>query len=156
MGKLVTFLTMLMMIDLMFIVTGQLCNSGDACSFTSIIFAMMINPSTSTLSTWFTAIIGNIGDLLAGSSTSGGMGSLLGYLAAGAGIAVTVGSLIFGVKNDAVLFATTGIALSLLVGDFVNIYAYLYSGNPVVATIIMSPITVLYVFTCLEWLRGKD
>lgn len=148
-----TYLAILIMMDLLFIVTGQLCNDGGQCSFTSVIFSMAMNPSLSVLSNWFSTIIGNINDVLSGSSTSGGIGSLLGYLAT---TAVAVGSLYFGLKNDSILFAGTGLALSLLVGDFINIYAYFYQSNPVVALLLMSPITVLYVFTCLEWIRGKD
>lgn len=151
MGRLVTYLTILIVMDLLFIITGQLCVSGDACSFTSVIFSMAINPSLSVLSNWFTQFIGNFTSLIHGDASSGTIGNLLATLAT-AGVAA--GSLIFGLKNDSILFASTGVVLSLLVGDFINIFTYFYSASPIIAVLIFSPITIIYIFTCLEWVRG--
>jgi len=153
MGRLSTYITILVIMDLMFIITGQLCAGGGTCSFTSVIFSMATNPSLSILSDWVKQFIGSIGDLLTGEASGGTLASLLSTLVAGG---VAVGSLVFGLKNDSILFASTGVALSLLVGDFINIYAYLASSSQLVATLIFAPITIIYVFTTLEWVRGMS
>lgn len=151
MGRMNTYLTILICLDLLFIVTGQLCSGVGSCSFTSIIFSMIINPQAATFSTWWSGLIGNLGSLLSGNASSGQIGQLL---ASGATALIAAGSLIFGLKNDSILFAGTGLLLSLLAGDFILIYQYLASFNVVVATLLMSPIIVIYVFSCLEWVRG--
>jgi hypothetical protein len=112
---------------------------------------MAINPSGSVLSDWFQTIIGDISSILGGVASSGQIGSLLAQLAT---TGIAVGSLILGLKNDSILFAGVGFSLSLLVGDFINIFTYIYSSSPITAVLMFSPITVLYVFTCLEWVRG--
>lgn len=150
MGRLTTYLTILIVMDLLFIITGQLCANGQ-CSFTSVIFSMAINPSLSIVSDWFKTLIASTADIFQGDASPGAIGTLLGFVAT-AGVAA--GSLIFGLKNDSILFASTGFALALLVGDFINIYTYFYSFSPVFALLMFSPITILYVFTCLEWVRG--
>jgi hypothetical protein len=114
---------------------------------------MATNPSLSILSDWFKTIVGNVGDILNGDASSSG-GQIASLLAQLATTGIAVGSLIVGLKNDSILFAGVGFSLALLVGDFINIYNYMYSFNPVIAILIFSPITVLYVFTCLEWVRG--
>lgn len=155
MGRIVTYLTILIVMDLMFIVTGQLCAGGDSCTLTSAIFGIIMNPSLATLSSWFHGLIGDLGSLLSGNASPGQIGNLISTLI-GAGGAIAVGSLVFGLKNDSILFAPTGVALSLLVVDFVNIYSYIAVSSPVLALFIFSPIIVIFVFTCLEWIRGMQ
>jgi hypothetical protein len=152
MGRMITYLTILIMLDLTFIVTGQLCSGGTACSFTSIIFAMATNPSLSTLSDWFSTMIGNTTLLLAGVATVGALGYLLSLLFGTQGVSVGAQSLIS--RSDTIIFGATGVALSLLVGDLIIIFQYIYTGSPIVALFVMSPIIIIYIMTCVEWVRG--
>lgn len=151
MGRLTNYLAILICIDILFTMLGFTCVADYQCSFTSSIYSMILHPDSGSLSTWFSTLIGSVTSLLSGNTSQGTIGYLL-SLAATAGVAV--GSIIFGLKNDSVLFAGTGLALSLLVGDFITIYTYLAISSPETALLTMSPVIVLYVFTCLEWVRG--
>ncbi len=151
MGRIATYLTILVVIELVFVITGQMCVGGSSsCTLGSALFGFALDPSSTTSSFWFKTVIGNVADMLSGDSSLGALGSLFGVAVAG----IAVGSLIFGLKNDAYLWMGTGLALSLLVNDFALFYAYFYSFSPVVATLIFSPIMVIFTFTCLEWVRG--
>lgn len=136
--------------DLLFIITGQLCANG-ICSFTSVIFSAIVNPSNLLNSDFYSQIIGSPIALLSGLASIGFVALLIQQLTSGG---ISAGSLINGLKNDSILFAPVGVALSLLVGDFINIFDYMYSFSPITAILIFSPITIIYVFTCLEWVRG--
>ncbi len=151
MGRLQTYLGILVMFDLLFVMTGQLCTSTASCSTTSIIFSMVMNPSLSNLSNWFTQLIGNASALIAGVASIGALGLLISRLTQGG---ISAQSLFLGLTNDSILFAATGIALSLIVGDFVAIFIYLSSFSLIAALLLMSPMCLLYVFTVLEWVRG--
>lgn len=152
MGRLQTYLGILAMFDLLFVITGQLCTSTASCSTTSIIFSMVMNPSLSNLSNWFTQLIGNASALVTGIlSAVGAVGFLLSRLTQGG---ISAQSLFLGLTNDSILFAATGLALSLIVGDFVAIFIYLSSFNLIAALLIMSPMCLLYILTVLEWVRG--
>ena len=152
MGRLQTYLGILTMFDLLFVMTGQLCTSTASCSTTSIIFSMVMNPSLANLSNWFTQLIGNVSALVTGIlSAVGAIGFLLSRLTQGG---ISAQSLFLGLTNDSILFAATGLALSLIVGDFVAIFIYLSSFSLIAALLLMSPMCLLYVFTVLEWVRG--
>ena len=150
MGRIVTYLTILIVMDLLFIITGQLCADG-ICSFTSVIFSAVVNPSIILTSDFYLQIIGSPLALIGGLASVGFLGFLIQQITTGG---VAIGSLISGLKNDSILFAPAGVALSLLTTDFINIYTYIYSSSPITALLIFSPITIIYVFTCLEWVRG--
>lgn len=152
MGRLQTYIGILIMLELLFVITGQLCSSASSCSLTSILFSMVINPSSSTFSNWFQGLLGNPAALISGSLIGGGILTLLiSRLVLGG---VSASALFTGLTSDSVLFAGTGVALALIVGDFVAIYTYLASYNQLAALIIMSPMCILYILTVLEWVRG--
>lgn len=132
MGKLVTYLSILITVDLLFLITGQL----GLTSPTSIIINAFLNPESITSSQlWILFITGGIGLLTA---------------------AVTVAVGIVTRSFDLVAFIPMALALAALIGDFVTIFVYLSSFNIVLATLVMAPIMMLFALTIVEWLRGKD
>lgn len=151
MGRVATFLTILICLDLLFIITGQLCADGTQCSFTSFIFSMALNPSLATASTWFHQIFGDVGSLLSGSPSTGVVAQLLGGITT---TLVSIGAIYAAFKSDSILFASAGFVLTLLADDFIVIYHYIYTSSPIVAILIFSPIVTIYIFTCMEWIRG--
>ena len=133
MGKLITFLSILIFIDIMFIITGQLnLDSG-----TSVVTGAILNPSAIKSTVFFLLFLGaaGIGGLI---STSG----------------VTSG-IIFSATN-VLLFTAMAIAMTGLLGDFITIFITLNNYNTVMATVVMAPIIMLFIVTLAEWLRGKD
>lgn len=148
MGKMVTFLSILIFADLFFVTTGQMCVAG-TCSLSSIIFNAVLNIGTVPIGTFFTQLIGNAVSFLAGGNSATGILSLI------ASGGVIVGAF-FASKSDTVLFIPVTLTLALIAGDFVFIYSYLATFNIVLATFVVAPIVVIYIFTVLEWLRGKD
>lgn len=135
MGKLVTYLSILIFMDLFFILTGQI----GQISFSSLILNLILNLVNYAQSGFYEAVF----------SLAAGIGSL----------AVTVG-VVSGIinKSGIELLAFIGIGLSLLTltGDFISIFNYLYALNNVLAIVVMSPLVILYMVTILEWVRGKD
>jgi hypothetical protein len=132
MGKLISYLAILVSIDLLFLITGQLGLNSP----TSIIINAILDPGNITTSQlWILLITGGIS-----------------LLAVGAAVVVGIVSRSF----EIVLFVPMAIGLSALIGDFATIYVYLASFNAVLATLIMAPIMILFVMTIVEWLRGKD
>ena len=97
MGKVVTFLTILIFIDLLFIATGQVCSSEAGCSLGSIIFNAILNLADFNASTFFGELIGNIGDLF---------NSGTGIFALVVGSAVTVGARSQTIKADTTRFTS--------------------------------------------------
>jgi hypothetical protein len=151
MGRLQTYLSILIMFDLLFVITGQICTSASSCSLTSIIFSMAVNPSLSSLSNWFTGLIGNAAALVAGAASIGTIAFLIARLTSSG---ISAQALFQGLANDSILFAATGIALSLIVGDFVAIFQYLASFSLIGALLSMSVMCTMYILTVLEWVRG--
>lgn len=145
MGKLIRYLSILIFIDLFFIVTGQICNSSVGCSLNSIIFNSLLNIDQVTNFSFFTELIGNIGDLFS---------SVTGLAALALGTTVVVGSLF--IPGEIRFFIPITLSLALLISDYVFIASYLVSLNVVLGTFIMAPLIVIYVITVVEWLRGKD
>ncbi len=133
MGKLVTMLTMLIFIDILFLATGQL----DLSSPTSVITGAILDPSAFKTSVFFLLFLGTAG-ILGLLSTTG----------------VTSGILV----NATNILAFTAMAVSMtgLLGDFITIYLSLRNYNEVLAIVIMAPIIMLFAVTIAEWLRGKD
>lgn len=133
MGKLVTYISFMIFIDLFFIITGQI---GQVSSSSIILNAIL-----------------NLGNIF-GSSFY-----ILLFVTAIGGIAVTSG-VTTGIINkagiDLLAFTATAVSLSFLVGDFLSIFNYLFTLNEVLAVLIMAPIIILFLLSIFEWLRGKD
>ncbi len=134
MGKFVTFLTTLIFIDLIFIVTGQISLNSP----TSIILNAIIDPTNIKSSQLFIVLFGvaGIAGLAALSGVSTGVVSRAGI--------------------DLIGFAAIAATLVLLVGDFVAIFSFLNSKNSTIAIMIVAPLIAVFVLTVAEWLRGKD
>ncbi len=133
MGKLITYLSMLIFVDILFLITGQLnLDSG-----TSIVTGAILNPSAFKTSVFFLLFLGaaGIGGLIA---TSG----------------VTSGTLV--TATNVLAFTAMAISMGGLLGDFITIYLSLRVYNEVLAIVIMAPIIMLFAVTIAEWLRGKD
>ncbi len=141
MGKLIKFLTLIIMVDLLFVITGQAPDS-----LTSIIFSTLLDIGNVSTSELMTTFIGNIF-----TSTS----SATGVLALVASIATVAVGVVFS-RSESLLFASFAVPLGLLANDLVFIASYLIGLNAILGTLIMGPIIILYVFTILEWIRGKD
>ena len=143
MSKLIWAISFLIIADLLFISTGQLCASG-TCSLTSIVFEAVLDLNNFDAGTFFSSLIGNISDLF---NSEAGLASLI---AAGA---VIVGTF-FVRPQDSILFIPLALTFALLASDFVIIFGYLASFNFILATFIMAPIIIIYIVAVIEWLRG--
>ena len=133
MGKLVTYLSMLIFIDILFLVTGQLdLNSG-----TSVVTGAILDPSLFKTSVFFLLFLGIVG--IAGLASASG---------------VVTGSLLS--ATNVLAFSAMAIAMTALLGDFITIYVSLRVFNEVAAIFIMAPILMIFAVTIAEWLRGKD
>ena len=133
MGKLRTYISILIILDIFFIITGQL----DVNSSTSFVTGAILNPSAIRTSVFFVVFLGAVG---------------IGSLVASSG--VTTGILATG--TNVLAFTLMAVALAGLLGDFVTIFNTLKDHNFVLATVIMAPIIMLLVVIIAEWLRGKD
>lgn len=133
MGKLVKFLSILIIIDILFIITGQL----DITSTTSFVTGAILDPSGIRTTLFFTVFLGILG-ISALLSTGG----------------VTTG--VVAVGTNVLAFTALSVVLGGLLGDFITIFNTLKDHNVVLATIIMAPIIMLLIVTVVEWLRGKD
>ncbi|KKL78219.1 hypothetical protein LCGC14_2027020 [marine sediment metagenome] len=132
MGKLVSYISILVAIDLLFLITGQLSVNSP----TSVIMGAILSPGSMTTSQWWSLLI------------TGGIA----LLTVGAAVVVGVISRSF----ELIIFIPMAVALAALVGDFATVFVYLASFNIVLATVIMTPIMIIFVITIVEWLRGKD
>ena len=132
MGKLTRLIISLIIIDLLFIITGQIEAGGNL----SIIGSLIANPASKT-SLFFLLFLGitGIASLVASSSVSSGI--------------ITRGA-------DILVFTSMALAMASMLGDFATIYMVLRGQNEILATLIMVPIMGLFVMTIAEWLRGKD
>ncbi len=137
MGKLANFIVILVFIDLLLLFTGQLSTE----STTSLIMGAILDTSLIKTSQFWLQLIGI-------------EGGNFGLKALGVGVAVFIGTAI--TKAESILFIPLALALSLLVGDFLTIFTMAKSLNPILASLIVTPIIILFSFTILEWLRGKD
>lgn len=133
MGKLVSMLGILIFIDILFLITGQL----DVSSGTSIITGAILDPSLFKTSVFFGVFLGiaGISGLLA---TSG----------------VNIGPILS--ATNVLSFTLMAVAMIGLLGDFITIFVTLRAFNEVWAIVIMAPIIMLFAVTIAEWLRGKD
>lgn len=146
MTKIAKYILVLIMIDILFIITGQICNDSVGCSLNSIIFNTILNISSILTLSFWTEMIGAIGNLF---TSATGLGSII------VGATVIVGALAL-IPSEQRLFIPMAFSLGLLSMDFVFIGTYLISLNVVLGTLIIVPIIILYTFQVVEWLRGKD
>lgn len=133
MGKLTTYIGILIILDIFFLITGQL----NLDSSTSFVTGAILNPSAIRTSIFFGVFLG-LGGIAVLVATSG----------------VTTG--ILAVGTNVLAFTAMALVLAGLLGDFVTIFNTLSAHNLVLATVIMAPIIMLVVVTIAEWLRGKD
>ncbi|KKK69669.1 hypothetical protein LCGC14_2931710 [marine sediment metagenome] len=145
MARAMRYLTILIFADLFFIATGQIC-SQDACGLGSIIFNAVLNLGSMPLTDLFSAFIGDALNLFS---------SATGIAALGVSGGVIIATFI-ATREFRVLLIPIALTLALIAGDFVIITSYLISLNVLLATFIMGPLSIIYVFTILEWLIGKD
>jgi hypothetical protein len=132
MGKLVSFVILLVFIDMMFLFTGQIGLNAPS----SIIFESIIDPANVNAEEFFKALLGVAG--IAALAVAG------------------VASGFIGIPASFVAFAVVATALSVLLLDFVSIFGILKSHNLILATAIMAPIMIVFMLTIVEWLRGND
>lgn len=134
MGKLVNYITILIFIDLLFLVTGQLSLSSP----TSVILNGIQDPSILLTTNLWTLLFVGVASL----------GALVATATVIAGIATR--------NSDIVIFFAMASTLALIVPDFILIYNHLASINKPLAILIMSPVVTLFALTVVEWARGKD
>ncbi len=131
MGKLVTFVTILIFIDLLFLATGQLVLESPS----SVILAALIDPSAITSANFWAVLIDGLSILAITTAVVAGL--------------VTRSS-------DILIFVAMGTSLALLIGDYVAIFAYLYAINTTFAVLLMAPVIAIFGLIIVEWVRGKD
>ena len=133
MGKLVTYLSILIFIDLGFLITGQL----DLDSPFSIVTGALLNPSAIKTSVFFLLFLG---------------------IAGIAGLIATSGVTTGFIANATNVLAFTVMAIGMigLLGDFLAVYNVLRVYNEVLAIVIISPLLMIFIVTIAEWLRVKD
>ncbi len=137
MGKLLNYIIMIVMIDVLFLVTGQL----GANSPTSLILGA-IQGLTEIKGTqlWLTLI-----------GVAGG--------AVGITALLVVGTVRVGLVTtflQALIFIPIALALIAMIGDFSTVFLKLADFNVVLATVIMAPIMIIFVFVVVEWVRNRD
>ena len=133
MGKFINYIAMLVALDLIFLITGQLSLTSNL----SLITGALIDPSTVNLSSLWSNLF-----------VAGGLALI------GLGAAVLTGLVS---RTDNLIYVGISITFAnLLIGDFVGIYNILRSHNPVLAIVIMAPIIIIFAFVMVEWARGKD
>lgn len=142
MGKVSKFLTIVIFIDLFFIITGQLGNQ----SISSIIFDSILNFQNITGTELFKEFIGDIANLAS---------STVGFLALLATGGVIVGAFI-ATKEFRILLIPITFTLALVAGDLITINLRLIEANAILASLIMIPLTIIYIFSVVEWLKGSD
>lgn len=145
MGKLITYISILIFIDLLFLATGQIC-SADDCTLSAIIFGAIMDIKDATLTEFFIGLVGSLAEKL---------NSTTGILSIGAAGAVIVGAFV-ATKEFRVLLIPIFLTLALIASDFVTIGNILISSNPVLGSFIMIPIILIYSLIAVEWLVGKD
>lgn len=145
MGKVIFYLSMLIFIDLLLIVTGQLCGSG-SCTLNSIFINALIDLNSLPFSEFVSELIGSLTDF---ASSSKGVLALV----AGA-IGVTVAALV--TKSDTILFIPIAGTIAVMGSDFLVIFVELFNHSPILAMFFMAPIVITFYLTILDWTRGRD
>jgi hypothetical protein len=140
MGKMFTYLSILLFVDVLFIITGQ-----QVLTISSTFINSILNLESLTLGSFVGELLGNFKDLF---NSSTGLWSLI------TGAAVTA-TLIF-TSSDLKITIPLGITLGVIGADFVGIWVYLNALNPILAMLIMGPMSILYIVTVVEWMLRKD
>lgn len=136
MGKMINLVIILIIMDILFLVTGQMGQD----SLTSLTLNAIENPESMINSTFYISLIsGNASGSLTTLAVAGG---------------VIVGSIVS--ATNIIVFLPMGLLLALLLGDFLSIYGVINAFNPVLSKVIMAPIFIIFVLTVIEWIRGKD
>lgn len=133
MGKLMTYVTILIFIDILFLVTAQFVIASPS----SVIINSINDLSTLTSSNFWQILI----------STTG--------ISTLAITAVVIAGLITR-ASDILIFVPMAVGLALLIGDYIAIFSYIASINKVFALLTFVPIVVMFSLVIVEWLRGKD
>lgn len=133
MGKLITFISILIFIDILFLITGQL----DISSPLSVVTGAILDPSAIRTSVFFLLFLG-----------VGGIAALVSTSSVSSGILTRI--------SDILIFTVMAVAMTGLLGDFLIIFLYLKDQNLILATVLFVPILLIFVMTIAEWLRGKD
>ncbi|KKK87832.1 hypothetical protein LCGC14_2749290 [marine sediment metagenome] len=128
-----TYLGILIFMDLMFIITGQIA----ATSPTSVITNAILDPSNITTSSFWLILFGVTG--------IGALATLIGFAT---GIVSRSGV-------NVLAFVAIAVGLGVLIGDFVAIFIYLADLSLIGATITMVPLIVLFGLTVIEWLKSR-
>ncbi len=136
MGKMINLVVILIFMDLLFLITGQMGQD----SLSSLTLTAIENPELFLESSFYR-------NLISGDAS----GSLTSLLIAGG---VTVASLIS--ATNVIVFLPMGLVLALLIGDFLSIYNVINAFNPVLSKLIMAPILIIFALTVIEWVRAKD
>lgn len=138
MGKLITFMLMLLFADLLLLITGQINNT-----LNSLILSSMLDFSNFTLSSLWSNLISSVSN------------NALAWIA-GAAATVATGFLIS--TTDTKLFIPAAMILGSMVTDFITFYNTMISAgvNIILATLIIAPIIVSFTMVLIEWARGRD
>lgn len=144
MGKAMTFIAMLVMIDIVFIATGVVSQL----TINSVLLEAVFNWQDTNVFSWqfFKDLIG---DLWNATTSSAG---LLATLLASAGV---VAGYILN-PSDTKLFIPIAAVLAIIGQDFIVVGQKLAQINELLATIVIAPIALLYILTILDWVRGRD
>lgn len=130
---------------------GKTMNMIGILVFVDILFLIFWGGSSSLQSIVMSALIDNTnynGSLLAIALTQTLLVSLIGFA-----VVAIIGS----TKTDTILFATFGLGTLFNLGkDFIFMFQEIKSINLIVATLFLIPITVMYMWIIVEWIRGKD
>jgi hypothetical protein len=148
MGKMIFYVTAIVMIELLLLITGQLCTTESGtqvCGLGSIIFKAVLNFQDLTFGQFFNELIGDVSTFF--TSTTG-----IGALVAAAG--VTIGAFLL-TSSDIRLFIPIAFTLALIVSDFVFLFNNL-GINVIAASLILIPLGMSFTIVVIDWLRGKD
>ncbi len=131
MGKTITLISILVFIDILFLVTGQLTLDSP----TSVIIQSITDPSSIMDFNFWQLFIAGITALLVGATVVVGI--------------VTRGS-------DITIFIPMALGIGAMIGDYITVYLHLAAINNVLATILFVPLLIVFVIVIAEWVRGKD
>lgn len=148
MGKMIFYITAIIIIDIALLATGQMCiiESGtQQCGISSIIFKAIVNLLNLNVSLFFTQIVGDFSNLI---------GSKTGFMALLAGGAVAVTTYLAS-SSEQRIFIPIALTLGIIVGDFIFLFSSL-GIPPLIGTLIIAPLAITFILTVLDWIRGKD
>lgn len=146
MGKMIYYVIALIILDILFIATGQICTASGECTLSSIMFNAILDIGNINTSDFFSQLIGNVLSL---ATSTVGLAALL------ASTGVLLGTFL-ATREIKILFIPMALTLALIAGDFVIIGSYLISINALLGVTLTSLVVLTYIIVIVEWLRGKD